>query len=522
MSQNHHIPASNCAAFAPLLPLAAHHLLSDTADARLRAHLAGCAHCRSVLTDYDVIEEALRRSFAPRLGASPPFTREELLQTLDRHTDDRREQPAPAAPPIAPAAPRWMRRRYLAGLPAVAALLVVVLIIATLFATHAGHAPGSGKTTTVASLTVVGSDTELHDISMVSPTEGWAVGFAIPADDPNNTPTAVLMHYTRGVWTRVQTAIHERVSSVSMVSATDGWAVGEDGLVLHFDGKTWKQTASIASPLERVQMVSATDGWAIGDGIWHYNGHNWTAQPLPASLNLGFGPQQNDLYLLGLSMLSASDGWAVGYLTYPSTEIYPTIPPGGVILHYTGGHWIVDTIIKGASLQSISMTSASDGWVAGRTDTYVPLTVNNGGPGSLDKTTGLLLHDTGGTWTRIANPLATPSGKYDGDLLDVALDSSGSGWLIGASLTDAPGLLRYDGAQWTPVSLPASSAFKDDTRFYTIVNIAIVSPAEAWAVGYKFSTAADGIPSNSSGGYQPTITPVMLHYQHGAWSVYPS
>ncbi|HEY7358776.1 MAG TPA: zf-HC2 domain-containing protein, partial [Ktedonobacterales bacterium] len=346
MNQNHHIPTSNCAAFAPLLPLAAHHLLSETADARLRAHLAGCARCRSALTDYDVIEEALRRSFAPRLGASPPFTREELMQTLDHHTDDSIEQPAPSAPPIAPAAPpRRLRRRYLAGLPAVAALLAAVFIIVTLFAAHGGHAPGSAKTTTNASLTVIrGSDTELHDISMVSPTEGWAVGFATPADKPN-APTAVLMHYARGVWTRVQTAIHERVSSVSMVSATDGWAVGEDGLVLHFDGKTWKQTASIASPLERVQMVSATDGWAIGTGIWHYNGHNWTAQPLPASLNLGIGPQQNNLYLLGLSMLSASDGWAVGYLTYPSTEIYPTIPPGGVILHYTGGHWIVDTII---------------------------------------------------------------------------------------------------------------------------------------------------------------------------------
>jgi hypothetical protein len=525
MSQNHHLPSSDCAAFAPLLPLAAHHLLSESEDARLRTHLASCAHCRSELRIYDAVEEALRRSFAPRQGAWPPFSREELMQTLDHQSDQPIDQPvpAPSAPPIVPATPPRGARRFLAGIPALAAVLAVVLIAAVLFAAQFhGNIAGSANVTPAP---VRGSDTELHDISMVSPTEGWAVGYATPADDPN-TPTAVLMHYARGIWSRIHTTIQGRIKSISMVSASNGWAVSEDGVMLHYDGKTWKQSAGVAGSLHRVQMVSATDGWAIGDGydptkatgIWHYDGQAWTPQPLPASLNLGF--EKNTLELFGLSMLSASDGWAVGYLIFPSTESYPTIPPSSVILHYTGGHWIIDSTIKGASLQSISMASTDDGWAAGHTDTYTPS--NAGGtPGTTDSITGLLLHYTGGQWTRVANPLATPSGKYEGSLLEVVLDAPADGWLVGEALIDTPGLLHYNGTDWTPVSLPAASTFKGDTRFYTIASIAIVSTTEAWAVGYKFSTAAGGIPNPQGYGYQPTVTPVILHYHQGAWSIYP-
>ena len=175
MSQNHHMSSPECAAAAPLLPLVAHDLLSKPDEARLRAHLATCARCRSELADYAAVERALLRSFAPRLGTRPPFTREELMDTLDHPADHPEDHPTPAAPPLPPETPPRRARRVLTGISAVAAMLVIVLIAALLFAMQL-HSKIPQPATRPNPTPARGSQTWLKDVSMISPTEGWAVG----------------------------------------------------------------------------------------------------------------------------------------------------------------------------------------------------------------------------------------------------------------------------------------------------------------------------------------------------------
>ena len=47
MSQNHRQSRPDCAAFAPLLPLASHDLLNEEQATALRAHLATCTSAPS-------------------------------------------------------------------------------------------------------------------------------------------------------------------------------------------------------------------------------------------------------------------------------------------------------------------------------------------------------------------------------------------------------------------------------------------------------------------------------------------
>jgi photosystem II stability/assembly factor-like uncharacterized protein len=412
----------------------------------------------------------------------------------------------------------------LAGLPALAAVLAIVLIAVLLFVVHGGLAPGLNSATATPA-PERGSDAELHDISMVSAADGWAVGYVTPADDANGL-TAVLMHYTHGRWSRVATSIGGRVNSVSMVSASEGWAVGDTGLLLHYDGKTWKKVTSQAQGnLVRVYMLSATDGWAVGDGyndstttgILHYDGRQWTPQLLPASLNIALG--QNNITLSDLSMLSASEGWAVGTLILPSPDSARPVPPSGVVLHYTQGQWQVQQIFPGAELQSISMLSPADGWAVGYTDTIIQDTRSDP-PGPVIVTDSLLLHYTSNTWTQALNPLTLPGAINQHSLAAVVFVSPTDGWMASVG-TIVQEMLHYDGKQWIAVSLPAASAVRNDSKFYTISRIAMISASEGWAVGYAFSTRAGGIPIDSV-AYQPTVTPVILHYHNGSWSLFPS
>jgi hypothetical protein len=533
MSQNHHHTSPDCAACAPLLPLAAQHLLSQAEEARLHAHLAGCAWCRAELTMYAQVETALRRSFAQPQEARLPFSKEELMHILDAHPDQAPEQPTPSVPttpPIVPARPSRPARRVLAGLPALAAVLAIVLVAVLLFNALAHKTPSVASTPTAAR----GSDTQLLSIAMVSPTEGWAVGHATPANNPN-APTVVLMHYTHGVWSAVPTTLQGQLESISMDSATDGWAAGTGtngtgSLLLHYDGKTWRQVASPDGMyLHRIQMLSATDGWGVDTaadathytGIWHYDGQNWKAQPLPASLSADVA---TGIQFESISMISPTEGWIVGATLpkgdkqAPDGSYYATQPPDALILHYNQGHWTLQSTLKGADLQSVSMTSAGDGWAVGATDTYTPITVD-GQPNYEDQQAPLLLHYSNGEWQNA--PLPTYyRGANPNSFSEVFMSSTRDGWLNAGinTASSAPNLLHYDGAAWQQITLPSLP----NARYYAVFTISMLSAAEGWAVGAAFSKEANGLPNPQGPGYIPTITPVILHYHHNTWSLYQS
>jgi hypothetical protein len=514
MTDNHHIPqplpGPLCPSFAALLPVLNEPAVDAHAAAEARAHAATCAYCQSQLATYDRLEAALRRHLGP--AETPRRHAEDIMRDLMNDQPLSEADLTISTPPTPLPGPRGpgRSRRFISGLAAMAAVLATVMIIATLFFSRSRYeypGPAAGRTPTPAITVspttglVRGSDTELNAISMVSPTEGWAVG----SYQDQNTQQSLLLHYHNGVWSQyvgpAGLASIVGLNSISMVSATDGWAVGEGSLALHYDGKNWNPVSSpIRGCSAFVQMLSATDGWITGcdpsgaASIFHYDGHAWTAQPLPAGLHPN--------HFFGLSMVSPTEGWAIGNTDSAISGLIQGSSGAGTngfILHYKDGQWTVQSAYQSTNFWSLSMSSASDGWAAG--STFVN---NNPVP--------FLVHYTQGHWMQVANPLP---GTHADSFYVVHMTSATDGWLATDqdTRTGLPTLLHWNGTAWTVTNLPAIS----DTASLLITDIATLSAGDAWAVGFRTSGPEEGLPVN--GGYQPTTLPVLFHYSNGAWQV---
>jgi hypothetical protein len=332
-----------------------------------------------------------------------------------------------------------------------------------------------------------GSQTTLEDISMVSPSEGWAVGQSQASIDDGDT-RVLLMHLQDGVWSHADVPISGYLNCVSMVSATDGWAGGTMGF-LHYNGTTWTvaQTHLNWEP-KHIQMLSATDGWAIGlpGALAHYDGHRWTKEPLPA-------PYTGDAAVdfTGLSMTSASDGWAIANIMMSRADQFST----AVLLHYTDGHWEVGQRIKGANLQSISMVSTGDGWALGGESNAI----------------GRDLYHYNGTWVKVESPIIGYPSK---ELL--MMRSATDGWIAYTPASGGvPELLHYNGTGWSHVSLPL--VMDKSTDSFEIDGLAVTGAGDALAVGARISNANNSAPLGA-GSYVPTVTPMILRDSAGTWS----
>ena len=393
-----------------------------------------------------------------------------------------------------------------------AAILVTVVMIAALFFSrantiHPGNTVAGGTVTPAITASptaglVRGSHTELNAISMVSATEGWAVG----SYQYQNPGRSLLLHYHNGVWSQYASTFGDQLTGISMVSATDGWAVGDGSLVLHYDGKSWNALSTpIQGCIASVQMLSATDGWITGcnslsnpsASIFHYDGRAWTAQPLPAGLNPNV--------FFGLSMVSPTEGWVVGNTESAMSGLRQGSSGAGInsfILHYQDGRWTVQSAYTNTNFYAISMASASDGWAAGqKTDT------SNGTP--------FLVHYTQGQWVPVANPLP---GSHADSFYAVHMTSASDGWLATNedTTTGSSTMLHWNGTVWTVTNLPTIN----DTTNLLIMSIATLSAGDAWAAGFRTSGPEEGLPAGE--GYQPTTLPVIFHHTHGTWQVVKS
>lgn len=155
MSENHAssqpTPQPLCAIYEPMLPLLAADGLTAEERASLQEHLARCAWCQNRLATLDVVDAALRRHYAsvPAAPAGsgsrsartrPALTLEDIMKADQRETTTppREASPAPRAFSLA-------RKRRLAALGAVAAVLVLTVLAASLFA-YFGSSPSAVPT----------------------------------------------------------------------------------------------------------------------------------------------------------------------------------------------------------------------------------------------------------------------------------------------------------------------------------------------------------------------------------------
>jgi hypothetical protein len=137
-----------------------------------------------------------------------------------------------------------------------------------------------------------GEFADFMDVAMVSPVEGWAIGQKIVADSFGQTTHVplkpLLYHYANGRWSESSLTLDGlpfiELHQVVMVSATEGWIVGTQQatyfgstgdnfqahtVLLHYAGGRWEQveTPAVGTPVDAITGLSFTadgSGWASG------------------------------------------------------------------------------------------------------------------------------------------------------------------------------------------------------------------------------------------------------------------
>jgi len=277
---------------------------------------------------------------------------------------------------------------------------------------------------------------------------------------------------------------------------------GNGGATIHMTGTATPTGVDLNS----ISMVSPDEGWAVGvtrlrapspsntspeygdPVILHYSQGHWKPVPFSPDVKSRLGCSANGsacpaISLRSISMVSATEGWVVGNTVLPPNADGIT---SGVVLHYTGGRWVFDRFL-GSRLSSIFMRTTSDGWMVGEGG-------NSGVP---------VLHYNGSGWT----PVNDPAFASVLPQTIVALSAT-SVWLAGTDFSgsgfdgDAPEvILHYDGSQWTRE--------KTDLANSRVYGMVLLSPTEGWAVG-SLSGGTGPHPAHSQKA-------LIEQYSNGKW-----
>jgi len=261
--------------------------LSPARMALIRAHIDACATCRERVAAFEKIGAGLR-------GLEPPPLDLARLLADVRATTSSVTATSTSTPVKLPAGAQHRSRRMVTGAAGLAAVLVVSLLAAYIFAMYGPLRPaGNTNPSGVLPIPLDAMPLQATVISMSSRTDGWAIGtnYFSPTNykDPavnDMRPLGVLLHYTGGVWKIVKTYPAYELQTISMASATDGW----------IGGNYWtdfKHNADGSSSAVNKPVL-----WRLTDGVWK-------DAPLPNT--------QGDGSLLGMvwsiQMLSPTKGW---------------------------------------------------------------------------------------------------------------------------------------------------------------------------------------------------------------------
>lgn len=354
---------------------------------------------------------------------------------------------------------------------------------------------------------------DLFDVSMVSPSDGWAVGQIWDASQSGQLPQTLIMHLQNCQWLAVGPGTSSAaLLNVVMTSPDDGWAVGatalpsgphawqEDQLILlHYTGGKWQRVYLAGSQQYEgavLRMISPGEGWLLlpfAGALYHYLNGAWTQVPLPKQLHT--------LSIADLAASASGDCWIVG-----DTNSDRTSP---VVAHYTAGHWAIwtNTIFGGhpATLGVVRIASPQSVWVLG---TYSAQDSQGyyGRP--------LILHYDGAHWSiaSVAN-LGTPAPDFSFWTTDIVAPN-GDVTLLGSeslrSVPDNPNVhssQRTVALRCTGTTCQAAVFPLENVIFVTAVSL--VTPTQGTAVGCE-QTSASGPCAGA-----------LLAYDNGNWSILP-
>jgi photosystem II stability/assembly factor-like uncharacterized protein len=113
-----------------------------------------------------------------------------------------------------------------------------------------------------------GGTYQLAAVQMVSATEAWAVGVN---ESNTSLDSGLILHYQNNTWqpVTVSNTLLEGIEllDISMLSTSEGWAVGDNGVTLYYQNGTWQQINQFNSLyLFGVHLLNSTTGWIVGAG----------------------------------------------------------------------------------------------------------------------------------------------------------------------------------------------------------------------------------------------------------------
>jgi hypothetical protein len=339
------------------------------------------------------------------------------------------------------------------------------------------------------------TDVGFTAVSAASATEALAVG-------PNPTQAAVqgpfADHWNGTAWTGLQLPVPSGTTAsllgVADVAPGDGWAVGfstntstdqDQTLIEHWNGTSWSIVPSPdpaggstgSDELWAIAAVSPTDIWAAGDDFAgggsivplfaNYNGTSWTAVPPPAD---GAG------FMLGLTAISANNVWAVGDV---SSQAFTSE-------HWNGTSWSVvstPSVNAGSNpieeLTAVTAVSATNLWASG----WV------GNIDNENKLEPIILHSTGGAWSRVTAPNAGSEGSR---LNGITSDGADDVFAVGTTQDSNGSLLtlieQFSGSSWK--AIPSPDPGKTGSLTDNVLTAAGSGGGDIWAVG-AYNKAGD-------------------------------
>jgi hypothetical protein len=280
---------------------------------------------------------------------------------------------------------------------------------------------------------------QLNGVAVISAKDAWAVGDSDSTGPLSTTSQTLIEHWNGKVWKVVKSPSRPDgafLEGVSAWSANDVWAVGSSGdyltnasrtLVLHWNGKVWKQ---VPSPTPRqggrfggVTVISAGDAWAVGTTsdyrgvIEHWNGTAWTLMP---ELSPAGG------VFFNVAGTSTSNAWIVG-----------NNGGGYLTVHWNGSTWtLVSSPSGNGSLTGLAVVSARDIWADGWTHvTAVPR----------------IEHWNGASWSTVRSPRVAVGSVLWGMAAISARDIWAVGWSGDGYPVNATLIEQWNGKTWKQI-----------------------------------------------------------------------
>ncbi len=328
----------------------------------------------------------------------------------------------------------------------------------------------------------------LHAVSVISPSDIWAVG----AYDRLGYFKTMTMHWDGTSWSLKNgtngSTQDNILYGVKAIASNDVWAVGayyvngaSRTLTIHWNGSYW---ATVASPnpgghvnvLKSVTAASGSSVWAVGyfgnlstpsrTLTMKWGGSQWTtvSSPNPDAHGANF------LYGITVTGTTHYSIWAVGCSQFSAAW---GLCGEALILRWNASlqQWnvIAGPDPGGAEVYLYGITAVSDSelWAVG-----------THGPNGVGKQT-LILHYINNSWSVVPSPNVSTSRNY---LHSVSAVSANDVWAVGyqTKVSDDHTLIEHwDGSAWSVVSSP--DVGKDDNRLY---GVAALSATDVWSVGY--------------------------------------